>query len=738
MRKFIYLFAIIIASFSSVKAQYITAEDDASNYSTWTNGSNEGIGFGQWDLTDNNNNSSTLFSGYYIGIDPTQNGRQNISTADDKVFGIYANSSSGTAFAVAKRLFVNSQGQTRALSIDETFSFNLAFSWTGGKRGINLYGGDGSTWLFNIEHTGSDVLSATDGNLANNIFNKNVRIEIEWKGGVTDNIDIHVTIDATTNSFTRTISSSPVGFAFYAERNGQGDNTNYEPFFNSLKIEASSLDGVCSSCDVKINGTVTIQSDEYLTLNDLVIDGSNTLTIKSNADGTGSLIINGSFSGNVIVERYLTNYMDAADAKYHFISSPVTTQKIQDVMDGEVVEVENFVTDPPTAGVDFYKFDETTNTWINSKTSVGAWNNDFEANFVVGRGYLVAYPTAPVTKEFSGTLNNNASYTLTCTYTDGEGNGWNLLGNPYPAAIDWDEVTLGDGMDNALYYYSANSQNYIAYLRIDGDNSTSTGGSQYIPSGQGFMVHAKSSGTRTVTIEKADLTHTGQNNYYKSSTNLLAGSLNLQITGNSFSDQTIIHFNEQATTDFDGNYDAFKLMSANMEVPMIYTSNDAGVLFSINGLPKIEEGTSIPVSVRIGHDDIYTIQGNMNEIDGNVFLEDIKTGVYTKLNEVSSYSFTASADDAPNRFLLHFGIVGLDESPTQTVAHAYVYNSMLYVLNASGQTQVDIIDLQGRTLQSSSFRAEGLYSETISLPTGVYVVRVMDEKGVRTAKVVVE
>jgi hypothetical protein len=66
MRKFIYLFAIIIASFSSVKAQYITAEDDASNYSTWTNGSNEGIGFGQWDLTDNNNNSSTLFSGSLV------------------------------------------------------------------------------------------------------------------------------------------------------------------------------------------------------------------------------------------------------------------------------------------------------------------------------------------------------------------------------------------------------------------------------------------------------------------------------------------------------------------------------------------------------------------------------------------------------------------------------------------------------------------------------------------------
>jgi hypothetical protein len=501
----------------------------------------------------------------------------------------------------------------------------------------------------------------------------------------------------------------------------------------------------------QISGNATIASGKTLTIGASAvadIASGSTLTtngnlvLSSDGTGTGSLIVNGTISGDVTVERYLTNYDNATDAKYHFISSPISNQKIQDVMDGEVVSVENFVTDPPTAGVDFYKFDEPTNTWINSKALDSEnviWNENFEDNFEVGRGYLVAYPTAPVTKAFSGTINNDASYVLSCTYTDGEGNGWNLLGNPYPAAINWNAVTLGDGVDNALYYYDASTQNYIAYLRISGDNYTSTGGSQYIPAGQGFMVHANNTGsTKTVTIEKADLTHTGQDVYYKSSTNLLSGSLSLQVTGNNFSDKTIIHFNEQATTDFDGKYDAFKLMSANMQVPMIYTSNEENVQFAINGLPQIEEGTSIPVSLRIGADGTYTIDANINEIETNIFLEDLFTGTSTKLNENPTYSFTASEGDDPNRFLLHFGVVGIGEQEQAPTLQAYMVDNRLYVNNSLEQAQLAIYDLQGRLVAEQSLNSGGLQALPLDLPAGVYIVRLNNASESRAVKINVQ
>ena len=512
---------------------------------------------------------------------------------------------------------------------------------------------------------------------------------------------------------------------------GTGDWDNSGNWDYGVPSEYSNviIDGIVTLTSDETVKNITVAADASLTVNatkSLTV-GEN-LTIKSDATGTGSLITNGTLSGNVSVERYLTNYDNSTDVKYHFISSPVSSQAIQP----------EFVTDPPTAGVDFYKFDEETNTWINSKVSGGAWNSGFEDNFVVGKGYLAAYPTTPETKEFSGTLNNDASYSLTCTYTDGQGNGWNLLGNPYPAAIDWDAVTLGDGVDNALYYYDASTQNYIAYLRISGDNSTSTGGSRYIPAGQGFMVHANNTGsTKTVTIEKTDLTHTGQDVYYKSSTNLLAGSLSLQVTGNNFSDKTIIHFNEQATTDFDGNYDAFKLMSANMQVPMIYTGNKENTQFAINGLPQVVEGISIPVSLRIGADGTYIVEANINEIETNIFLEDLFTGTTTKLNETSTYTFTASEGDNENRFKLHFGATGVNEIQKEAL-QAYMSGQNLFVIGEEGAAQLSVYDIQGKQLFNKQVELNSQFRQTLDLPQGVYVVSVQSKEIVKTAKVIIK
>jgi hypothetical protein len=218
----------------------------------------------------------------------------------------------------------------------------------------------------------------------------------------------------------------------------------------------------------------------------------------------------------------------------------------------------------------------------------------------------------------------------------------------------------------------------------------------------------------------------------------LSGSLSLQVTGNTFHDKTIIHFNEQATTDFDGNYDAFKLMSANMQVPMIYTSNEENVQFAINGLPKVEEGTSIPVSLRIGADETYTIEASINDIEMNVFLEDLTTGISTKLNESPTYSFTASEGDDPNRFLLHFGVVGLDENDSQGSLRAYTYNNTLYVQNSMEAANLRILDLQGRLLIEKQLNGQGLQSLPLDFPAGVYVVQLLNSKAQKSVKVIVE
>jgi len=315
------------------------------------------------------------------------------------------------------------------------------------------------------------------------------------------------------------------------------------------------------------------------------IDGTGTITIKSAADGTGSFI--GSATDiTATVERYLVDYVTVPDFRFHLLSSPVLVQSIlSEFMD---------ITSP--AITDFYAFDEPTNLWINTRVagSYNEWNTGFENNFIVGKGYLVAYPD-PVIKEFTGTLNSYVSPLVhTCTNTAGLGNGWNLLGNPFPSAIDWGAVSLGDGMDNALYYYDNAQQKYRYYIQFSGDNGTTTigSGSQYIPAMQGFMVHAKTSGTQTVSIDNGDRLHAAQDVFYKS-TNTAPGSLSLKVAGGSYEDEVFIHFNQAATTAFDGSFDAFKLRSYNSAIPMIYTVGSDGSELAINGLPELDEQTVI-------------------------------------------------------------------------------------------------------------------------------------------------
>jgi len=85
-----------------------------------------------------------------------------------------------------------------------------------------------------------------------------------------------------------------------------------------------------------------------------------------------------------------------------------------------------------------------------------------------------------------------------------------------------------------------------------------------------------------------------------------------KITGNNYSDETIIRLLNGATQNFDGSYDAWKLFSPNPNVPSIYTQISPGQELSINSLPEFAEDTSITIYTNIPANGTYTI--NIEEI----------------------------------------------------------------------------------------------------------------------------
>jgi len=132
---------------------------DAAYNLGWTEGTDGGTPatFNPWSLTENNNNGTTVFAGYFIGDSTAGSGDINTS---GKSFGVFANPAG--AFANANRSFDS------ALDVGQTFSIDLAVNFRNGNKGINLYsGGTGGVQLFNF-NVGSDMYSiqGTDTGLA--------------------------------------------------------------------------------------------------------------------------------------------------------------------------------------------------------------------------------------------------------------------------------------------------------------------------------------------------------------------------------------------------------------------------------------------------------------------------------------------------------------------------------------------------------------------------------------------
>jgi len=131
--------------------------------------------------------------------------------------------------------------------------------------------------------------------------------------------------------------------------------------------------------------------------------------------------------------------------------------------------------------------------------------------------------------------------------------GFNLVGNPYPSAIDWNtnwNITNLSGWaiiyDNGVYrgwnpYLTGMDRSYNG--KLDG----------IIPSTQGFWLRAIGGGA-SVTIPASERVHDAQA-FYKDSEESIYAGIRLQVSTNEFTDDAVILLHPEGTSEFDGLYD---------------------------------------------------------------------------------------------------------------------------------------------------------------------------------------
>lgn len=419
--------------------------------------------------------------------------------------------------------------------------------------------------------------------------------------------------------------------------------------------------------------------------NNLTVENGAILTIQSG----GSLITGGAITNNGTIEVQ----KEISDGQWHLISSSITDATAATFM-GDYLQT----------------YDEASDSWpevIDPATVL-----------IPGKGYALWGVAKSTTHTFTGTP-STGNVSNSFTYTPG-GNpdhyGFNLMGNPYPSSIDWDLLNESYG---AVYYYDGT--NYLSWNGVGA-------GSQYIPPMQGFMIAPGTAGS--LDLNNSFRTHLGASNYYKSS-NQNNSTLVLMAGNNSMQDELFINFNEDASTDFDLQFDAWKIITQEENIAQIFSIYDQKRL-SIDQQPEFQ---TLPIGFFCSQSGEYVISIKDYNYEGVLYLEDLLTGTIHNLNE-GTYSFSWDSSEAEHRFNLHFSPMGIQPITQLNPLTVYTSGNTLFI-NVSDdmqQMKVFVYDITGRIMTEQ--KLDSNYGE-INMPwkTGIYLVTVISGNSIITEKV---
>jgi hypothetical protein len=419
------------------------------------------------------------------------------------------------------------------------------------------------------------------------------------------------------------------------------------------------------------------------------------ITINNGGSFIGSEFLT---TGTALVKR------DIVNSAFHFISSPVASTTF-----GEVFPLNQ------------------TEVWVRQyNETTGDWENLTSADYMsVGKGYT-AQMTQPQTALFDGIL-NSSPVTMTLEKenpgTDPQRVGWNLLGNPFSSAIDWD-LTDHANVDGAVYVWDGSQ-----YVSWNGTVGALADG--IIPAQNAFFAKTITDGV-TMNVPLTARVHSSQG-FYKTT---ISDMLEISTEGNGYADKTFVHFNNEASADFDNQFDAYKLFG-NENAPQLYNMI-TGASLSINELPMAGNEV-VDLGFKCNTGGIYSITANGTEnfaTNVPVILQDVKLNVYQDLKTNPVYSFSYMTQDDENRFKLWFQEVTGINSPENNNIRIYSYEKMVVIENGNGLTgEAGIYDITGRQISSHVLTSQSTTQIPVDAACGTYIVKIITASGPVNAKV---
>ncbi|MEL7145747.1 MAG: Ig-like domain-containing protein [Bacteroidota bacterium] len=481
------------------------------------------------------------------------------------------------------------------------------------------------------------------------------------------------------------------------------------------------------------SNSVVIAHDLAITAlpaNDLYVDTEVSITV--NTDGSmvvngnlenngsinllsGAALVNDNYSGSGTFTYKRNTTYGVGQGRYSFIGSPVADHDLS-----------------ATQGGFKFIYEEATDSYADASGVT---------SMVAGVGYTIANNDEI---EFTGTPHSGNIFVPVTS----DLNGFNLIANPYPAAIGYAEfmnANLYDAVTNPLgsitgtiYIWddgdSKNKEpistdfltiNAMGY--VSGGNSRSANYQGYLPTAQGFIVEAVS-GTGGAVLFQNDMkfnTNNSDDQFFRDSdeSEIPLDQIKLLLSDEAaLRSETIVGYRQDATIGRDLKYDALKV-SGNSKLQLFsITENQASY-----AIQAIDRGVfSLAFTIEeAGFYQLSTVQVHPEQ-QSEFLLTDRLTGIKIPIGEIS-YRFYAT-ESVEDRFLLELRQPFVDDEipDEQSFALRVTSDQLTVILQNQGQERLQVLDLQGKLLVDALLEfSEGVANVPVQLHRNqVYLVRV--------------
>ena len=368
-------------------------------------------------------------------------------------------------------------------------------------------------------------------------------------------------------------------------------------------------------------------------------------------------------------------------------------------------------------------------------------SNQNEDDLVVGKGYM--FSIAKNTYLQSHGLLNAVTKTRDVTstmyinysaedYSLNGFRGWNLVGNPYHAYLDFEQFassTTGNPLGSYYVIYDADGfkgSPTSAYLYYPiGGSSGGEYADQYLHPHQGFFVYS-TGGTLTfdesMTVARDEATSAYRG--WKPNYPLINLYLNSE---KGCSDVTVIEFNRP---EWGGATKQKALRNGNGS---IYAYNDGvpyAALFAQEGVERV------PLWFEADEDDVFTLTWKTANGDFNsLYLIDNLTGVRYDMLENDEYVFEGKVADYHSRFYITFNCFDVEENEDTETNIAFFDGSQWVV---TGEGNIELIDLQGRVLWNSRLSGGQSRVSVPNVAAGLYLFRLTNANETKVQKIIIK